>query len=162
MELDGHIVEFLESGALRLGYVRRRGQRKLQVIDPRGRESSVPVSRVVVVHSAVPEEALEGPQNPSRSASIRFALTSTLNSYGNRSIQNRGNSIRSNSPNPISASLLLNLNPQYFVGWPTEGYFLNATATASNPGPDSRLNPTGSGSRANRKRRIFESMSATF
>ncbi len=60
MELDGHIVEFLESGALRLGYVRRRGQRKLQVIDPRGRESSVPVSRVVVVHSAVPEEAFRG------------------------------------------------------------------------------------------------------
>ena len=56
MELDGHIIEFLESGALRLGYVRRREQRKIQVIDQRGRESSVPVSRVVVVHAAVPEE----------------------------------------------------------------------------------------------------------
>ena len=55
MELDGHIIEFLESGALRLGYVRRREQRKIHVIDQRGRESSVPVSRVVVVHAAVPE-----------------------------------------------------------------------------------------------------------
>ncbi len=55
MELDGHIIEFLESGALRLGYVRRREQRKIHVIDQRGRESSVPVSRIVVVHAAVPE-----------------------------------------------------------------------------------------------------------
>ncbi len=60
MELDGHIVEFLESGSLRLGYVRRREQKKIQVIDPRGRESSVPVSRVVVVHVAVPEEDFRG------------------------------------------------------------------------------------------------------
>ena len=60
MELDGHIVEFLESGALRLGYVRRREQRKIQVIDPRGRESSVPVSRVVVVHAAVSEAEFRG------------------------------------------------------------------------------------------------------
>ena len=60
MELDGQIVEFLESGALRLGYVRRREQKRIQVIDPRGRESSVPVSRVVVVHAAVPEEEFRG------------------------------------------------------------------------------------------------------
>ncbi len=56
MELEGHIVEYLESGALRLGYVRRREQRKIHIIDQRGRESSVPVSRVVVVHAAVAEE----------------------------------------------------------------------------------------------------------
>ena len=56
MELDGHIVEFLESGALRLGYVRKREQRKMQVIDQRSRQSSVPMSRVVIVHPAVPED----------------------------------------------------------------------------------------------------------
>ena len=60
MELDGHIVEFLESGGLRIGYVRRREQRKVHVIDQRTRESSVPVSRVVVVHAAVPEEEFRG------------------------------------------------------------------------------------------------------
>lgn len=60
MELDGHIVEFLESGALRLGYVRKREQRKMQVIDQRSRQSSVPVSRVVIVHAAVPEDEFKG------------------------------------------------------------------------------------------------------
>ena len=59
MDLDGHIVEFLESGSLRLGYVRTREQRRVRVVDVRGRESSIPVSRVVVVHPAVAEEAFK-------------------------------------------------------------------------------------------------------
>lgn len=56
MDLEGAIVEFVDSGALRLGYVRRREQRKIQVVDQRGRQSSVPTSRVIVVHETIPEE----------------------------------------------------------------------------------------------------------
>ena len=56
MDLEGTIVEFIDSGALRFGYVRKREQRKVQVVDERGRQSSVPVSRIVVVHPAMPEE----------------------------------------------------------------------------------------------------------
>jgi exoribonuclease-2 len=59
MELEGHIVEFLESGAHRLGYVRQREQRKIRVIDRRGRQSSIPISRVVVVHAAVSESEFQ-------------------------------------------------------------------------------------------------------
>jgi exoribonuclease-2 len=49
-------VEFFDSGALRLGYVRKREQRKVQVVDQRGRHSTVPASRIVVIHEAIPEE----------------------------------------------------------------------------------------------------------
>lgn len=55
MELDGYIVEFVDSGALRIGYVRKREQRKLRIIDQRGRQSSVPASRVVVIHGVAHE-----------------------------------------------------------------------------------------------------------
>jgi exoribonuclease-2 len=56
MDLEGSIVEFIDSGALRLGYVRKREHRKLQIVDPRGRQSSVPLSKLVVVHDCIPEE----------------------------------------------------------------------------------------------------------
>jgi exoribonuclease-2 len=57
MELEGHIIEFVDSGALKIGYVRRRDHRKVHVIDHRGRETNVPVSRIVVVH---PDESEDG------------------------------------------------------------------------------------------------------
>ncbi len=57
MELDGHIVEFVDSGALRIGHVRRSEHRRLRIVDRRGRESSVPRSKVVVVHRRAAEEA---------------------------------------------------------------------------------------------------------
>ena len=56
MELEGHIVEFVDSGALRMGYVRKRDPRKVHLIDRRGRQSNVPANRVVVVHVATTEE----------------------------------------------------------------------------------------------------------
>jgi hypothetical protein len=56
MDLDGHIVEFVDSGALKIGYVRKRDHRKVHVIDQRGRQSSVSASRVVVVHGIASEE----------------------------------------------------------------------------------------------------------
>ncbi len=56
MEFEGHIVEFVDSGALRMGYVRKRELRKVHIIDRRGRQSNVPANRIVVVHTATTEE----------------------------------------------------------------------------------------------------------
>lgn len=56
MELDGHIVEFVDSGALRVGYVRKREHRRVQIVDQRGRESSVHPSKVIVVHQSASED----------------------------------------------------------------------------------------------------------
>jgi exoribonuclease-2 len=56
MELDGQIVEFVDSGALRLGYVRKREHRKVQIVDQRGRQTTVPTSRVIVVHGSSTED----------------------------------------------------------------------------------------------------------
>lgn len=56
MDLEGSVVEYVDSGALRLGYVRRLEQRKAHIVDPRGRQSTVPTSRVVVIHERIPEE----------------------------------------------------------------------------------------------------------
>jgi exoribonuclease-2 len=56
MDLEGSIVEFIESGGLRLGYVRKQEQRKVQIVDQRGRHSTVPMSRVLVVHERVSAE----------------------------------------------------------------------------------------------------------
>ncbi len=56
MELDGHIVEFVDSGALRIGHVRKSEHRRLRIVDRRGRESSVPRSKVLVVHGRAPED----------------------------------------------------------------------------------------------------------
>src|SRR5690606_36201597 len=55
MELKGRIVEFVDSGSLRLGYVHRQDHRKIHVVDRRGRESTVPASRVLTVHEAADE-----------------------------------------------------------------------------------------------------------
>lgn len=56
MDIEGHIVEYVDSGALHLGFVRRREHRKVRVIDPRGRQSSIPASRILVVHGPVNED----------------------------------------------------------------------------------------------------------
>ena len=56
MKLDGNIVEFVDSGALRLGYVRKREHRRVQIVDQRGRQSSVPMSRIIVVHTSSTED----------------------------------------------------------------------------------------------------------
>lgn len=55
MFLEGHIIEFLDVDQLRPGYVRKQERDRLQVIDPRGRNLSVPGDRVIVVHQQTPE-----------------------------------------------------------------------------------------------------------
>ena len=55
MELEGRIVEFLDSGTLHVGYVRKHDRNKVQIVDRRGRQSSVPAPRVAIVHQAVSE-----------------------------------------------------------------------------------------------------------
>ncbi len=55
MELEGRIVEFLDSGTLSVGYVRKHDRSKVQIVDRRGRQSSVPSSRVAIVHRALSE-----------------------------------------------------------------------------------------------------------
>ena len=55
MSLEGHIIEFLDSDELRVGYVRKQDRDRLQVVDPRGRNLTVSGDRVVIVHRAVLE-----------------------------------------------------------------------------------------------------------
>ena len=55
MELEGRIVEFLDSGTLRVGYVRKHDRSRVQIVDRRGRQSSVASPRVAIVHQAVSE-----------------------------------------------------------------------------------------------------------
>ena len=55
MSVEGHIIEFLDSDDLKLGYVRKQERDRLHVIDPRGRNLNVNGDRVVVIHARVPE-----------------------------------------------------------------------------------------------------------
>lgn len=55
MSLEGRIVEFLDPDQLRVGYVRKQERDRLHLIDPRGRNLSVPGDRVVIVHRPAPE-----------------------------------------------------------------------------------------------------------
>ncbi len=56
MEMEGHIIEFIDSGSLRVGYVRKQERSRLQIIDRRGRQSSALSSRVVIVHLRIRED----------------------------------------------------------------------------------------------------------
>jgi exoribonuclease-2 len=55
MSLEGRIIEFLDADQLRVGYVRRQDHDRLHLVDPRGRNLTVPDDRVVVIHRPVPE-----------------------------------------------------------------------------------------------------------
>ena len=56
MELEGHIIEFIDSGSLRVGYVRKHERSRLQVVDRRGRQSSALASKVVIIHGPTRED----------------------------------------------------------------------------------------------------------
>jgi len=60
MFLEGHIIEFLNTDQLRVGYVRKQDRDRLHVIDPRGRNLSVNGDRVVVVHERTSEGEFPG------------------------------------------------------------------------------------------------------
>jgi exoribonuclease-2 len=53
--LEGRIIEFLDAEQLRVAYVRKQDHDRLHLIDPRGRNLSVSVDRVVVVHRPASE-----------------------------------------------------------------------------------------------------------
>src|SRR5947209_7794370 len=50
MSLEGRIIEFLDAEELHVAYVRKQESDRLHLIDPRGRNLTVPGDRVVVVH----------------------------------------------------------------------------------------------------------------
>lgn len=54
LTLDGKAIEYLEGDQLKLALVEHEAKSKLQVTDERGRNESVPPSRVVVVHRERP------------------------------------------------------------------------------------------------------------
>ncbi len=56
MEMEGHIIEFIDSGSLRVGYVRKQERSRLQIVDRRGRQSSALSSRVVIIHGQTRED----------------------------------------------------------------------------------------------------------
>lgn len=55
MKLEGHIIEFIESGTIRVGYVRKENYSSVQVVDQRDRQFSVTRPRVAIIHQAVSE-----------------------------------------------------------------------------------------------------------
>src|SRR5262245_11336128 len=50
MLLQGHIVEFLDSDQVRLGYVRKQERDRLRVIDPKGRNLTISEEHVFATH----------------------------------------------------------------------------------------------------------------
>jgi len=56
MSLEGRIIEFLDSDALRMGYVRKQEHDKLHLVDPRGRNISIAADKAVIVHAAVSQD----------------------------------------------------------------------------------------------------------
>jgi exoribonuclease-2 len=50
------VVEFLDSGALKLGWVKGEGFDKIQVIDVNGRHRSLPAKRVLIRHNCISSE----------------------------------------------------------------------------------------------------------
>ncbi len=47
---SGRVIEFLSSGAIKLGHVTREGESRLRVIDQHGRHHSVSLNNVAVIH----------------------------------------------------------------------------------------------------------------
>ncbi|MCS7157607.1 MAG: ribonuclease catalytic domain-containing protein [Blastocatellia bacterium] len=61
-ECEGRIVEFLDEEMPQLGLVLKAGKERVHLLDERGRESSVSVARVYLVHTVKPIERGEFPQ----------------------------------------------------------------------------------------------------
>jgi exoribonuclease-2 len=55
MFLQGHIVEFLDSDQVRLGYVRKQERDRLRIVDPKGRNLTISEEHVFVTHRQIPE-----------------------------------------------------------------------------------------------------------
>jgi exoribonuclease-2 len=60
-DYEGRIVEFLEEGTPRLGLVLKVGRARVHLLDERGREEAVPVTRIYVVHALRPAQQAEFP-----------------------------------------------------------------------------------------------------
>src|SRR5687767_2064208 len=60
MSLEGRIIEFLDSDQLRIAYVRKQERDRLHLVDPRGRNLSVPGDRVVIIHRPASEGDFPG------------------------------------------------------------------------------------------------------
>lgn len=61
-EYEGRIVEFLDEETPQLGLVLRAGKERVHLLDERGREGSVSVARIYLVHAVKPAERGEFPQ----------------------------------------------------------------------------------------------------
>jgi len=55
MFLENQIIEYLDDDQLKVGFVRKQEHDRLQVVDPRGRQTSIPGDRVVVIHQKTGE-----------------------------------------------------------------------------------------------------------
>ncbi|HEX4997024.1 MAG TPA: hypothetical protein VFY29_02295, partial [Terriglobia bacterium] len=55
MLLQGHIIEFLDSDHVRMGYVRKQERDRLRVVDPKGRNLTIGAEHVLVSHRQSPE-----------------------------------------------------------------------------------------------------------
>jgi len=62
-ECEGRIVEFLDEEQPRLGLVLKAGRERIRLLDERGREESVPATRIYLVHALGPTEPHEFPHH---------------------------------------------------------------------------------------------------